>query len=147
MALAGRSLATLLLLAACAPHTPSPPAEAVSGTVELNQGPPSDKLVGGSGSGTVVFHGQELPFAIGGVGVNGGGIAVLQTSGEAYHLDDIASFPGTYRRAPADVVPAALVGNGLWLRNEHGTLLHLVVPPQGRMPDIGTDGLRIVLEQ
>jgi hypothetical protein len=113
--------------------------------VELNQGPPSDKLVGGSGNGTVVFHGQALPFAIGGLGVDGAAIAVLQTSGEVYRLDNIASFSGTYRRAPADAIPASQSGNGLWLRNEQGTLLHLLVPPQGRMPDIGADGVRIVL--
>lgn len=149
MALAARSIAAslaLALLLACeARNAPPPASDAAPGTVELNQGPPNDLLTGGSGTGTVMFHGQALRFAIGGVGVDGAAIAVLQTSGEVYHLANIADLTGTYRRAPADAVPAGHAGNGLWLRNEHGTLLHLLVPPQGRMPDIGTDGVRIML--
>jgi hypothetical protein len=149
MAVAARSIVTLLaLLSACGPRNVStPPADAAPGSVELNQGPPKDSFTGGSGSGTVMFNGQAQQFAIGGIGVDGAAIAVLRTSGKVYRLDNIADLTGTYRRAPADAVPAGQVGSGLWLRNEHGTLLHLLAPPQGRIPDIGTDGVRIVLGQ
>jgi hypothetical protein len=136
-----------LLLAACASDrapAQSGSAAAAPGTLELNQGPPSDRLVGGSGSGTVVFHGQRVRFDMGGVGVNGAAVAILQTSGEVFHLDDLGSFPGTYRRAPAASVPGQ-PGGGLWLQNERGIVMHLDVPPQGRIPDIGGDALRIVL--
>ncbi len=140
---------TLLLLASCAAHVSVPVSGGAPGpgAVQLNQAPPSDALAGGSGSGTVEFRGQAWPFSIGGEGVDGAALAVLRTSGEAYRLDDITSFPGTYRRAPADAIPAGQTGKGLWLRNEHGALLHLLVPPQGRMPDIGTDAVHIMLGQ
>jgi hypothetical protein len=146
---AARAIMMLLLVAGCASRDISRPAvaEAAPGTIELNQGPPSDAPVGGSGSGTVTYHGHALPFLIGGVGVDGAAIALLQTSGEVYRLDNIADFTGSYRRAPADAVPAGQVGSGLWLCNEHGTVLHLLAPPHGRMPDIGNDAVRVVLGQ
>jgi hypothetical protein len=133
-----------LLVAACASNRGPPgSAAAAQGSLELNQGPPNDRLVGGSGRGTVVFNGQLVRFDIGGVGLNGAAVAVLQTSGQVYHLDDLAGFPGTYRKAPAASVPGQPDG-GLWLQNERGLIMHLDVPPQGRMPDIGNDALRIV---
>ena len=138
-----------LALTACVPNR-APMQSSVPGapgTVELNQGAPDDALVGGSGTGTVSFHGQLYRFAVGGVGVDGAAVAVLQTSGEVLHLDDLASFPGVYRRVSRDSVAPGQSNDGLWLRNEHGTIMHLKVPPQGRMPDIGTDGLRVALGQ
>lgn len=134
-----------LLVAACSQGT-APTQSTTStaqGTVELNQGPPKDVLRGGSGVGTVAFQGRLVPFTIGGVGVDGAAIAILQTSGEVLHLQDLASFPGTYHRAPGNEQSA----DGLWLQNERGTIVHLRAPPQGRIPDIGTDAVRIVLTQ
>jgi hypothetical protein len=117
------------------------------GTVELNQAPPNDIPAGGGGTGTIFFDGKVLPFAIGGLGVLGSAVAIIRTSGEVYRLQDIARFPGTYRKAPnASAYPAAPRG-GLWLQNEHATIMHLGDPPQGRMPDIGGDALRVVLDQ
>ena len=135
-------LLSILALAACTASKPMPTdiVEA-SGTIELNQGPPNDVLLGGAGNGTVFFNGRTYRFAIGGLGVEGSGIAVLQTVGQVYQLQDIARFPGTYRKAPAGAP-----GSDLWLRNEHGTLMRIAPPPQGRMPDIGLDALRVMLE-
>ena len=140
------STAVLTLLAgACSQGTALPPSatSAAAGTLELNQGPPKDALRGGSGVGTVAFQGRLVPFTIGGLGVDGAAIAILQTSGEVPNLQDLASFPGTYHRAPGNQQSA----DGLWLQNERGTIVHLRAPPQGRIPDIGTDAVRIVLTQ
>jgi hypothetical protein len=138
-----RAAGLCLLLAACTPaaHPAQQQVPLSPGAVELNPGPPSDKLAGGSGTGTLVFQGRLIRFDIGGLGVNGAAIAVLQTSGDATHLADLAGFPGIYRRAPGQS------DAGLWLQNEHATVLHLRVPPQGRMPDIGNDAVRIDLQE
>ena len=98
--------------------------------------------------GTVDVGGKVYHFAIGGVGVDGAAVSVIQTVGEAYRLNgSISGFPGTYRRAPSGSVIPGKPSGGLWLQNEHGTLIHLLVPPGGRMPSIGDDGVLIVLQQ
>jgi hypothetical protein len=114
--------------------------------VELNQSPPNDVPLGGGGTGTVFFNNTLYHFAISGLGINGSAVAIIQTSGEAYQLSDIGRFSGTYRRAPAAVMPGQPAG-GLWLENERATVLHLRAPPQGRLPDLGNDALRVVLDQ
>jgi hypothetical protein len=111
----------------------------------LNQAPPDDIPPGGGGTGTVFFHGNVYRFAIGGLGIDGSAVAIIQTSGEVYRLAEIAQFPGTYRRAPGAAVVPGQAG-GLWLQNEHATVMHLRDPPQGRMPDIGRDAVRVVLD-
>jgi hypothetical protein len=119
------------------------------GTIELNQGEArNDTPLGGAGTGTVNVGGRVYHFAIGGVGVDGAAVSVIQTVGEAYRMKgSISGFPGTYRRAPSgSVIPGAQTG-GLWLQNERGTLVHLLVPPGGRMPNIGDDGVLIVMQQ
>jgi hypothetical protein len=144
-------LAAFLSLALAACGTGAAPAQSnvarAPGSVELNKAPPNDVPPGGGGTGTVFFNGTLYRFAIGGLGVEGSAIAIVQTSGEVYRLENIARFPGTYRRAPnASVIPGQTVG-GLWLQNEYATIMHLKVPPQGRMPDLGDDALRVVLDQ
>jgi hypothetical protein len=117
------------------------------GTVQLNKAPPNDVPPGGGGTGTLFFHGTLYRFAIGGLGVEGSAVANMQTSGEVDNLQNIALFPGTYRRAPSASVISGQTGGGLWLQNEHATIMHLRIPPQGRMPDLGGDAVRIVLDQ
>jgi hypothetical protein len=119
------------------------------GTIELNQGQvTNDVPLGGAGTGTVDVAGKVYHFAIGGVGVDGAALSVIQTVGEAYRLrGSISGFPGTYRRAPSGSVIPGKPSGGLWLQNERGTLIHLLVPPGGRMPNIGDDGVLIVLQQ
>ena len=137
---------TLLLTACGTGAAPAQPAVArAPGTVELNKGQPNDVPPGGGGTGTLFFNGTVYRFAIGGLGVEGSAVAIIQTSGEVHGLQNIARFPGTYRRAPGAVI-AGQTG-GLWLQNESATILHLNVPPQGRLPDLGGDAVRVVLDQ
>jgi hypothetical protein len=112
----------------------------VSGAIELNQTPLAADP-GGGGTGTVVFQGRPRRFTIAGLGVGGDAIAILQTSGEAFYLDDLANLPGTYRQTAA--LAAGPGADGLWLRNSHGVVLHLRPPPGGRMPSLGNDAVRI----
>jgi hypothetical protein len=137
-----------LILAACGTGADPAPSNIARtpGAVALNQGRSDDIPPGGGGTGTVFFHGNVYRFAIGGLGIEGSAVAIIRTSGEVYRLAEIARFPGNYRRAPGASVIGGQ-GGGLWLQNEHATVLHLKDPPQGRMPDIGDDAVRVVLDQ
>jgi hypothetical protein len=119
----------------------------VPGAITLNNGPINDLPSAGGGTGTVYFHGNAHRFAIGGDGVDGSAVAIIETSGEVYRLDDIAQFAGVYRRASSVSPVAGASSGGLWLQNDHGATIHLRTPPGGRMPDIGHDAVRIVLEE
>jgi hypothetical protein len=90
----------------------------------------------------VFFGGRTHHFTIAGLGTEGDAIAVLQTRGEAYHLDSFARFPGTYRQVPPDAVPAQNTG-GLWLENAQGVVLHVQPPAGGRIPPLGEDAVLI----
>ncbi len=138
-----------LALAACATGGASAQSQIaeVPGTVELNQTPINDALVGGGGTGTVDFHGTIYHFAIGGLGIQGSAVAVIQTSGEVHRLGNIANFPGTYRRTTDTSSVGTPASGGLWLQNEHAAIMHLRVPPGGQMPDIGSDAVRVVVDQ
>ena len=135
-------LLALLLTAACTSATAPVRTDIAErqGTIELNQGPPNDVALGGGGNGTVFFNGQTYVFVIGGLGVEGSGIALLQTTGQVYQLHNISDFPGTYRKTPSTAP-----GADLWLRNERGMLMRIAAPPEGRIPDIGSDAVRIEL--
>jgi hypothetical protein len=116
------------------------------GTIDLNQTSSGDALVGGGGSGTVAFNGKVYHFAIGGLGVDGSAVAILATTGEVYQLGDIAQFPGTYRQASAGAPRPSQDGSGLWIQNEHGVTMHLRTPPQGQVPALHDDAVRVVLD-
>jgi len=129
-------------LAGCAvnPAPTVPPALPSPGHIELNQTSLSNS--GGGGTGTVYLGGKAHRFTIAGLGVGGDAIAVLQTTGQTYRLDDLPRFPGTYRQAPPGIIPAQGTG-GLWLQNAQGVVLHLLAPAGGRIPPIGQDAVLI----
>jgi hypothetical protein len=139
----------LQMLAACAtgPVPASSGGPQAPGTIALNQTPPNDALVGGGGTGTVSFNGNIYGFSIGGLGVDGSAIAVLATTVEAYQLSNIALFAGTYRQLSDAAPRPSQDSGGLWIQNEHGVVMHLRPPPQGRIPALRGDALRVVLDQ
>jgi hypothetical protein len=147
--LAGFTIVLSLALVACGGTVAPTDFGELPGTIELNQGEATNDVpLGGAGTGTVDVAGRVYHFAIGGKGVDGAAVSVIQTVGEAYRLKgSISGFPGTYRRAPSGSVIPGTPGGGLWLQNERGTLIHLRVPPGGRMPNIGDDGVLIVMQQ
>ena len=70
----------LPILAACSAGPVQTDLAEAPGTVELNQAPPNDVPFGGGGTGTVFFHGKIYHFAIGGIGIDGSAVAIIQTS-------------------------------------------------------------------
>ena len=122
--LAGVATVLSLALTACGTGGTVAPADfgELPGTIELNQAEATNDVpLGGGGAGTVDVAGRVYHFAIGGVGVDGAAVSVIQTVGEAYRLNgSISGFPGTYRRAPSASVIPGKPGGGLWLQNERG---------------------------
>ena len=117
------------------------------GTIALNQQTATDDaLFGGGGNGTISFNGTIYRFAIGGLGTDGSAVAILETTGEVYQLGSIGQFAGTYRQATDSAPRPTQDGLGLWIQNEHGVLMHIRPPPQGRIPALRGDGLRVVLD-
>ena len=137
----------LQVLVGCGPATvtATPGGTQAPGTIDLNQTSSDDALVGGGGSGTVAFNGKVYHFAIGGLGVDGSAVAILATTGEvpARGYRTVSRHISTgERRCPQ---PSQDSG-GLWIQNEHGVIIHLKAPPQGHVPALHDDAVRVVLD-
>jgi hypothetical protein len=144
-------LAAWMLMALAGCQTNTIPASSggiqAPGTIELNQQTSTDDaLFGGGGNGTISFNGTVYRFAIGGLGTDGSAVAILATTGEVYQLGSIGQFAGTYRQASDSAPRPSQDSSGLWIQNEHGVLMHIRPPPQGRIPVLRGDGLRVVLD-
>ena len=139
----------LSVLAACQINTNPASSGGIQapGTIDLNQQTSTDDaLFGGGGNGTISFNGTVYRFAIGGLGTDGSAVAILATTGEVYQLGSIGQFAGTYRQASDGAPRPSQDSLGLWIQNEHGVLMHIRPPPQGRIPALRGDGLRVVLD-
>jgi len=139
----------LAVLAACQTNTNPASSGGIQapGTITLNQQTSTDDaLFGGGGNGTISFNGTIYRFAIGGLGTDGSAVAILATTGEAFQLGSIGQFAGTYRQVSDSAPRPSQDSSGLWIQNEHGVLMHIRPPPQGRIPALRGDGLRVVLD-
>lgn len=135
-----------LLLAACAnntaPSLPKPVVPPPSGTIEMNRKPLKEELIAGGGNGVVYFDGNRYGFAASGLGVYGDAVANVQAIGRVSQMSNLSQFPGTYRQIAN---PGGPSNGDLWMRNEYGVVIHLQAPPQGQLPDLDGDALRVEL--
>jgi hypothetical protein len=140
------TLAFSLSLGACtaarriAPKTLPP-----SGTIEMNTlADVAGK--GGGGSGTLYFRGATYRLSIGGLGVRGDQLALLQATGQVSEVDDVSRIAGRYAQALAKISAGGDSSREVWLQNQNGVLLHLTVPRGSRMPPLYGDAIEIRLE-
>jgi hypothetical protein len=129
------------LLAACNANVPPPVPPLAPGGVRMNQDDTND-YSGGAGRGALSFGGMLYHFKISGLGVEGSALSLMQTTGDVTHLETIEQFPGVYRLASRGES-----GGAIWLRNERGVVLHLVVPPGSRMPLLENDGVQVRMDR
>ena len=116
-----------------------------SGTVSIDE-TQFGLIVGGStGGGVLTFQGEEHAFKIGGLSFGTIGVAKVQAAGEAYDLDDLSKFEGTYTNWEANIALAGGAG-GLRLKNQNGVILRLKSKTQGVQLKLGLDGLKISLK-
>jgi hypothetical protein len=97
------------------------------------------------GQGTLNYNGQLHKFKIKGVGAGGVGVHKLAVTGNTYHLNNIADFPGTYVEGRAGITVVKGVG-GLWVKNTKGVTLHLKTHTEGAALALGVDGLKIEMQ-
>ncbi len=146
MAKAMRSLASCLALAlglflsmiAASSAAPKP-----SGTVTISAKQIAFLVSGQRGGGTMRFKGKSYPFKIGGLGVGGIGISKLTANGEVFYLKNAADFYGAYAAARIGWAVGDASGGQMWLKNEHGVVLHLWAARKGLALTLGADVIDI----
>jgi hypothetical protein len=116
------------------------------GTVDMNQVQAAFIGSGGGGSGTLNFHDQRYPFAVGGLGIGGIGASTINAQGEVYGLNRVADFPGAYAQGRYGIVVGNASTGDLWLRNEKGVIMHLKAKRTGLMLSLGGDAVVISMQ-
>lgn len=102
---------------------------------------------GNAGEGTLDFRGRSYGFKVGGVGVGGIGLSTIEAEGEAYNLEELSQFPGTYGEARYGFALGTKSGGDLWLQNEAGVILHLKAKRTGLMLSLGGDAILITMNE
>jgi len=116
------------------------------GTVDMNQVQAAFIGSGGGGSGTLYYHGQSYPFAVGGLGIGGIGASTINAQGEVYGLNRVADFPGTYAQGRYGIVVGNASAGDLWLKNDKGVVMHLKAKRTGLMLSLGADAVVISMQ-
>ncbi len=140
---AGAMVASLI---GAAGGSTSAPAQAPSGTVEINQVQIAFLLSGNLGSGRLHFQGRTYEFSIGGLGVGGFGINRLEAVGTVQGLSRIEQFPGLYGGARTGIVVGEAGRGQLWLENSNGVKMHLRARREGLALTIGGDGIVVQMK-
>jgi len=104
-------------------------------------------IVGGDiGGGTLQYQGKDYKFKTVGLKLGGFGVTKMKLTGDVYHLNDIADFPGGYAVAEAGAVVAKAGKGDVVMRNDKGVVLHLKAADKGLALDLGVEGVTITME-
>ena len=144
-------IALLLCLAGCVGGVEVGP-EAIAGKkpdafVEMHEVQAAYIGSGSTGGGFLDFQGRRYSFRVAGVGVGGVGLSTIEAEGEAYDLEELSQFPGTYAQARYGFALGTESAGDLWLQNEAGVILHLKAKRTGLMLTLGGDAILITMEQ
>ncbi len=104
-------------------------------------------LGGSTGGGTLTFHGKKYPFKLKGLstGLNVG-VSKMSAVGEAYDLQKVSQFPGTFTKFEASVALGGGVG-GLRSQNENGVIMNLRSRTKGLDLNLGNvTGITVTME-
>jgi hypothetical protein len=150
-ALFGLAIAALLPIAGCSSSSQPMDQQSVAGkqpdgTVDMNQVQAAFIGSGGGGSGTLTYHGQTYPFAVGGLGIGGIGASTINAKGEVYGLNKLSDFPGAYAQGRYGAVIGNESAGDLWLRNDKGVIMHLKAKRTGLMLSLGGDAVVISMQ-
>ncbi len=143
LTLAASGFCALLALAACSnkPATGPQTVDGMSpvGTVEMHQFQAAYIGSASGGGGTLFFNGQRYPFNIGGVGIGGIGASSINATGDVYGLTNVSQFAGSYAQGRYGFAIGETSRGDLWLKNDHGVVLHLNAKRTGLMLTLGGD--------
>ena len=122
--------------------------EKPSGIIEIEETQAMLILGGSSGEGTLHFQGKSYAFTTGGIKVGGIGVHQIHMTGEVYHLNDIADFPGVYFQAEAGVTGGKKGAGAAWVKNSKGVSLHLKTSKEeGLALAVGAEGIKITMKE
>ena len=113
------------------------------GTVTISAKQISFVVSGQRGGGVLNFKGKNYRFRIGGLGFGGIGIAKLSARGEVYDLKKASDFFGAYGAARIGWAVGDVSSGQMWLKNQHGVVLHLWTDRKGLMLSMGADVIDI----
>ena len=89
------------------------------------------------------YRGKKYPFTVAGLGVGGIGVSKITATGEVYHLQNIADFPGAYAQGRYGFAAGTASKGDLWLKNASGVVMHLNAQRTGLMLSLGGDAVII----
>jgi hypothetical protein len=141
-----------MMLAACSNQT-APGSEtrlegqAPSGSVEMHEVQAAYIASGSGGSDALHYQGSDYPFTVGGVGVGGIGASTIEGRGDVYNLTNVAQFPGTYAEGRYGFAFGQTSAGDLWMKNEHGVVIHLKADRTGLMLSLGGSAVAISMNQ
>ncbi len=141
-------LASTLLLANCATqmkNDPTAPTGPPSATVKVQQFQAAYYGSTSTGKGTISYQGRTRPFTIKSLGAGGTGAQQINATGEVYHLNSLADFPGTYSGARSGLT---LFRGKMHerLANDNGTVIYLTGKTSGLSTSMGLDKVVITLD-
>jgi hypothetical protein len=124
----------------------APAAKKADCTVKLTEGAVAVGIGWSWGKGVLTCKGKEYPFKVEGLSVLEVGVKKAAATGEVYNLTKLEDFGGVYRTA---AIEGTLVkGKGATaLQNAAGVSLQLKSSTKGANLKLGTDGLKLTLEQ
>ena len=120
------------------------PTEAPSGSLHMEEWQVMALLAGDWGRGTLGYNGKTYKFKMTGLGAGGYGIDKISATGNVYHLNDIADFPGKYSELRGGLTLGKGIG-GYYVHNDKGVALELKTHAEGVALSIGVSGLTIQL--
>ena len=126
-------------------ETAAAPAELPSGTIHFEEWQLMAILGGDWGHGTLGYDGKTYKIKVTGLGAGGWGGQKISATGEVYHLNDIADFPGKYVEFRGGLTVAKGFG-GLYVRNGKGVVIKLKTHAEGVALSLGIEGLSIEME-
>ena len=118
---------------------------APSGTIKLTSKSVAVGIGVTWGDGTLTFGGKPYAFSVEGLSVVDLGVSDVTTSGEVFHLKNVADLNGTY--ASAEIGAAVVKGeNDTIMKNEKGVVLRLHGTQKGARLTLGPGGVKIKLK-
>ena len=97
-----------------------------------------------AGKGILYFQGQRHHFTISGVGAGGAGAQKISATGKVYNLNNLSSFPGTYRGISRGltVIEGQMHAK---LENGNGVVMYLSAETEGIASSMGVQAFEVNL--
>jgi hypothetical protein len=97
------------------------------------------------GGGELSYGGESHKFSISGMSIVDVGATNITATGLVYHLKNVSDFAGNYVAVSAGLTIAG-GGSAVYLKNEHGVVMKLLVTDVGMKFNLAADGVHVTLK-